>query len=220
MLAKSLVPAAGLAALLSALAMHPAAAADAAPVVGDVTAVTRWAWGTPPGDDRRDLFVGNEVVYRELLQTVEDGALHVHLVDATELRLGSGSSVMLDEFVYDPDADTGTLVATVAIGVARFITGATGKGRFIVETPVATVTPRGTEFSVWVEPDGSTRIWVQDGSVVVTPHEGEAAVVTEPEIVRVLTPASEVERNAIRPAPDPGMRDTPLLRLPHGKINR
>lgn len=213
-----LLPAAALAAAL--LAASPALPADGSLVVGDVTAVLRWAYGTPPGAGRRDLFVGNDVVYRELLQTVEDGALHVHLADATELRLGSASSVMLDEFVYDPAADTGTLVATVAKGVARFITGATENGRFVVETPVAIVTPRGTEFSVWVEEDGSTVIWVQDGSVEVTPREGAPAIVNETEIVRVLTPTSEVERDAPRPAPDPGMRDTPRVRLQGGRIGK
>jgi hypothetical protein len=209
------------ASLLAGLVLASVAgAAQAQTVVGDVTAVLRWAYGTPPGADRRDLFVGNDVVYRELLQTVEDGALHVHLADETEVRLGSASSVKLDEFVYDPAAGAGTLVATVAEGVARFITGATGKGRFVVETPVAVVIPRGTEFSVWVEADGSTVIWVQEGSVEVRPREGTAAIVNETEIVRVATPSSEVERDAPRPAGDPGMRDTPQLRLKSGRIGK
>jgi hypothetical protein len=212
----------GEAALFAALTLAASAAGEARAqtVVGDVTAVLRWAYGTPPDADRRDLFVGNEVVYRELLQTVKDGALHVHLADETELRLGSASSVSLDEFVYDPAADTGAMVATVAVGVARFITGATANGRFVVETPVAVVIPRGTEFSVWVEEGGATVIWVQDGSVEVRPREGTAAIVNETEIVRVATPSSEVERDAPRPAGDPGMRDTPRLRLQGGRIGK
>ena len=210
---RRLFAAASLAVILFGPAAGPVAAAEGPPVVGDVTAVLRWAYGTPPEADRRNLFVGNHVVYRELLQTVADGALHVRMADATQLRLGSASTVVLDEFVYDPAAGTGTLVATVAKGVARFITGATGHGRFVVETPVAIITPRGTEFSVWVEEDGSTRIWVQEGSVEVTPREGAPAIVNRPEIVRVATPSSAVERNALRPAPDAGMRDTPTLRL-------
>lgn len=216
---KQILSAVALATVLSATDAPLALAADAI-VVGDVTAVLRWAYGTPPGASRRNLFVGNDVVYRELLQTVEDGALHVQLADATELRLGSASTVVLDEFVYDPAADTGALVATVAKGVARFITGGTENGRFVVRTPVATVSPRGTEFSVWVEEDGSTRIWVQAGSVVVTPLEGEPAIVNQREIVRVATPTSEVERNAQRPENDPGMRDTPALRLQRGRIGK
>jgi hypothetical protein len=199
-----------LAAVLAALVapVDSARAAEPPVIVGDVTAVRIWAYGTPPEAGRRNLFTGNDVLYRERLETVENGALHVELRDGTHLRLGSGSSVLLDEFIYDPHAGPGTLVATVAKGVCRFIAGDTERGRFVVGTPVATIVPRGTEFSVWVEPDGSTRVWVQSGVVEVTPLQGEPALVRESEIVRVKTATSAVERNAPRPAPDPGMRST------------
>ncbi|MBX6323209.1 MAG: FecR domain-containing protein [Rhodospirillaceae bacterium] len=185
--------------------------------MGDVTAVRVWAYGTPPERQRRDLFVGNDVVYRESLETVDDGALHVRLRDGTDLRLGSASRVVLDEFIYDPDAGAGTLLATVAKGVCRFITGEAERGRFVVGTPVATIVPRGTEFSVWVEADGSTRVWVQSGTVEVTPLQGNPALVRAREIVRVRTPSSAVERNAPRPAADPGLQSTTRVFFGRGK---
>jgi hypothetical protein len=209
-----LLQAVALTALLSSVGAAQAADGE---IVGDVTAVRIWAYGTPPEDSRRDLFTGNDVVYRERLETVEEGALHVELRDGTQLRLGSRSSVMLDEFIYDPGAGPGTLLATVAKGVCRFIAGDAERGRFVVTTPVATIVPRGTEFSVWVEADGSTRIWVQEGTVEVTPLQGAPALVRRSEIVRVSTPSSEVERNAPRPAPDPGMQSTGKVGFGPGK---
>jgi hypothetical protein len=211
------------AAALAALACHAGGSLAAEPgeTVGDVTAVRIWAYGTPPEKARRTLFIGNDVLYREQLETVTNGALHVRLRDGTDLRLGSASTVLLDEFIYDPAAGPGELVASVAKGVCRFITGDAKHGRFIVQTPVATIVPRGTEFSVWVEADGSTRIWVQDGSVEVRPLAGAPAIVSEPEIVRVATPSSEVERDALRPAPDFGMQNTGKVFFgPSGKRNR
>jgi hypothetical protein len=205
------------AAVLAASLNATAGAAEPPAVVGDVTAVRVWAYGTPPTADRRDLFMGNDVVYRERLETVENGALHVELRDGTQLRLGSRSSVLLDEFIYDPSRGPGTLLATVAKGVCRFIAGDTERGSFVVRTPVASIVPRGTEFSVWVEPDGSTRVWVQSGTVEVTPLQGQPALVQASEIVRVTTPSSEVERNAPRPAADPGMRSTSKVFFGSGK---
>lgn len=192
-------------------------AADQPIVVGDVTAVSIWAYGTPPQAERRDLFTGNDVLYHERLETVADGALHVELRDGTHLRLGSGSAVLLDEFIYDPKAGPGTFVATVAKGVCRFISGDTERGRFVINSPVATIVPRGTEFSVWVEADGSTRVWVQSGVVEVTPLQGAPVLVRESEIVRVQTPTSAVERNAPRPAADPGLRSTTKVLFGRGK---
>lgn len=214
-----MTPRALLAAVATAAALCLAgAAAGAEPaVVGDVTAVRVWAYGTPPAGARRDLFVGTDVIYRERLETVYDGALHVQLRDGTHLRLGSASTVLLDEFVYDPAAGAGTLLATVAKGVCRFITGQAERGRFVVTTPVASIVPRGTEFSVWVEADGSTRVWVQSGTVEVTPLQGAPALVREREIVRVRTVASPVERNAPRPAADPGMQSTAKVFFGRGK---
>ncbi|MGH9204736.1 MAG: hypothetical protein ACRD2A_26205, partial [Vicinamibacterales bacterium] len=72
---------------------------------GDVAAVRVWAYGTPfDGSGKRDLLLSDPVYVRERLETVPDGALHVRLSDDTMLRLGSASIVVLDEFIYRPDA--------------------------------------------------------------------------------------------------------------------
>jgi hypothetical protein len=204
---------AALAGLLFCLgAAHAAEPAD----VGGVTAVRVWAYGTPPGGERDGLFTGNRVVHREQLETVEGGALHVRLRDGTDLRLGSNSQVLLDEFVYDPNAGPGAVVIGVTKGVCRFVTGSIGSG-LRVETSVATIVPRGTEFSVWIREDGSTLVWVQDGTVEVTPRRGTPALVHKREIVRVATPTGAVERNATRPESDPGLQITPKILLERGK---
>src|SRR5215471_21143191 len=148
------------------------ASADSPDVAGDVIAVRMWAYGTPPAQARRDLFLKDDVYVRERLETVTDGALHVHLMDDTVLRLGSATSVVLDQFVYQPDADATTLLANLSKGVCRFLTGKTTKKDVKVVTPAATIAARGTVFSVWVKDDGSTTVWVQEGQVDVTPRDG------------------------------------------------
>lgn len=188
----------------------PAAADE---VAGEIAALRVWAYGTPPDGARRDLFLQDEVVVRELLETAEKGALHVRLRDNTMLRLGSASRVVVDEFVYRPDADSATLLATVSKGVCRFVSGKTATHKLEVKTPSATIAARGTEFSVWIKDDGSTTIWVQSGSVEVAPLDGSApAIVNATEIV--LAPAAGgIQLNAQRPANDPGIADTPRVRF-------
>jgi hypothetical protein len=192
-----------------------------AEVAGAVVALRVWAYGTPPETARRDLFLKDEIYARELLETAPDGALHVRMLDSSMLRLGSASSVVVDEFVYSPDANTSTLLASITKGVCRFISGKAAKHRLEVSTPAATIAARGTEFSVWIKPDGSTTVWVQVGQVEVTPRDGSAPVlVNGGEIVLAPIAGGGVRLNAPRPSPDPGIADTTHVLIPRRKSIR
>lgn len=192
-----------------------------AEVAGAVVALRMWAYGTPPDSARRDLFLRDEVYARELLETARQGALHVRMLDNSMLRLGSASSVVVDEFVYDANANTSTLLATITKGVCRFISGRAAKRRLEVSTPAATIAARGTEFSVWLKPDGSTTIWVQSGQVEVTPRDGAApALVNGGEIVLAPIAGGGIRLDAPRPSPDPGIADTTRVLIPRRKAMR
>jgi trimeric autotransporter adhesin len=161
------------------------------------------------------------VQVRELLETVKKGALHVRLMDNTMLRLGSASRVVVDEFVYDPNADTSTLLARITKGVCRFVSGKAATRRLEVITPAATIAARGTVFSVWIAADGSTTIWVSSGQVEVTPLDGAApAVVDAGEIVLAPIAGGGIRLDAPRPAPDPGVADTTRVLIPRRKSLR
>ena len=203
--------------LVIAAAWHSARAEEA----GAVVAVRVWAYGTPPDTARRDLFLKDPVYARELLETVAQGALHVRLLDDSMLRLGAATSVVVDEFVYEPDANTSTLLASITKGVCRFISGKAAKHRLEVSTPAATIAARGTEFSVWIKPDGSTTVWVQSGQVEVTPRDGSAAaLVNAGEIVLAPIAGGGIRLDAPRPSPDPGIADTTRVLIPRRKSIR
>jgi hypothetical protein len=208
--------------LVIAVAISALPAVSRAEVAGSVAAVRIWAYGTPPEKpERRDLFLRDDVQVRELLETVKNGALHVRLMDDTMLRLGSESRVVVDEFVYDPNADTSTLLARVTEGVCRFVSGKAATRRLDVITPAATIAARGTVFSVWIAADGSTTIWVSEGQVEVTPVDGAApAVVDAGEIVLAPIAGGGIQLDAPRPAPDPGVADTARVRIPRRKSLR
>ena len=93
-----------LAVLLTGIALQ--ASADP---IGDVTKVEISAFGTPPGETRRDLAVGLPVVQDELLETVVGGGVSVTFADGSEFHLGSESaaanSTFLEDFEKSLDVD-------------------------------------------------------------------------------------------------------------------
>jgi len=194
-----------IAALLSLPVLGPVQAAER---IGRVDLVEVWATGTPEGGRTAAKFVGNPVEARETVATTEGGALHLTLADRTELRVGSNATLRLDEYVYDPKAGTGKATLAVSRGIARFVTGRMRKEQFAVRTPSVEIGVRGTDFSVWVEADGRTTIWVTEGAITVRPLSGGViADVGADETVAVAAGGTVVQRNAARPLTDPGLLD-------------
>ncbi|MBD1549340.1 FecR domain-containing protein [Roseibium aggregatum] len=137
---------AGFGALLSAVfvlwvPVTPASAVE----VGVAAAVNKAAFGTPPGGNRRTKVLGDNVIYNERIETNPGGLVQVLLRDGSTFTVGANSDLVIDEFVYDPNAGTGKLVASFSKGVARFVGGKLSKNRggVTVKTPVGTIGIRG-----------------------------------------------------------------------------
>ncbi len=133
------------------------AGARAAVQVGVAAAVNQSAEGEAPGAGKRTLTLGDSVIHNEHVVTGPDGLVNILLVDGTSFTVGANSDLTIDSFVYDPDAGTATVVATLAKGALRFIGGRTSKtGGATINTPVGTVGIRGGvgDFSIG-QGDGS-----------------------------------------------------------------
>ena len=90
----------------------------------------------------------------DVLRTGPDGRLGVILRDDTRLALGPDSEVKIDRFTFVPSKGVLALVIRVARGVATYVSGkiaALSPGSARVETPVATLTTRGTSLAVRVD---------------------------------------------------------------------
>lgn len=182
--------------------------AEAAGEIGAVRLVKVWAYGTAPQAQRAPLYRADDLFADELVETVENGALHVRFLDNTKLRLGSSSRVTLDSFVYDPDTGAGEMVADLGEGVFRFITGKLNKEGFQIRTPVAVIGVRGTDFVVVVAPDGATTVSVLEGLVEVTARGGggDSAGVGVGQAV-LVSAVGQVSLGAASSLPDPGLAD-------------
>lgn len=111
---------------------------------------------TPVG---RVLSSGQPLYLGETINTGAEGSLQVMLNDETVFTIGPRSSMVLDEFVYDPQSHAGQVVATVKKGLFRFVTGLIGHKKpssMKVKFPTAVMGIRGTIVAGEVTETGAT----------------------------------------------------------------
>ena len=83
--------------MLGGIHVQPARTAEE---IGSVEIVLVYAYGTPPADNRKALYIEDDVVANEVVETVKKGALHIGFLDDSKFRLGSSSRATLNTFVY------------------------------------------------------------------------------------------------------------------------
>ncbi len=112
--------------------------------VGTASAVNPASTGKPPGGGVRTLTLGAEVVHKERVQTDASGSVQLLFVDKTSMSIGPNSDVTIDEYVFDPNTNTGKMAVTVGKGVMRFVGGQVShSGEATVTTPSASIGIRG-----------------------------------------------------------------------------
>jgi hypothetical protein len=125
-----------------------------AQVVGTAGAVNPAARSTAPGSGVRVIEIGSRVVHRERVQTSDQGSIQLVFVDKTSMSIGPNSDLVIDEFVYDPNAGTGRMAATLAKGALRFVGGNTSHtGGANIATPTTTLGIRGGVATVQHRPE-------------------------------------------------------------------
>ena len=125
-----------------------------------------------------------------------NGRLSVTFLDDSTVSLTERSSIVIDDFVFDPDPSRSRLALNMASGTARFLTGALGRinrENVSIRTPVATIAIRGTEFTTHVSEIGETMVILlpdengeSSGEIVVTSMAGEV-VMNEPWAATAVT---------------------------------
>ncbi|MGV3491906.1 MAG: FecR family protein [Devosia sp.] len=125
--------------------------------VGVTAAVNQQASGTV-GGNIRTIALGENVVFNERIQTGGEGLVQILLADGTTFMVGPNSDLVIDNFVYDPNAGTAQVTATFTKGVLRFIGGQTSKtdGGVTINTPVGTMGIRGAMVDIDLDPPAGT----------------------------------------------------------------
>jgi hypothetical protein len=177
-----------------------AAATFALAVVPPMTMVAQAETGAEIGDARtivsivkadfdkeeRELTIGDVVRQDEVIEVSNDGKGEFRLNDDTKLALGPGARMVLDKFVYDSDKKTGSIVLDLTKGAFRFITGIASKPTYLIRTPNASITVRGTIFDTYILPDKSVWLLLHEGAIEVTAAKNVCHVLDRPgQLIRV-----------------------------------
>ena len=146
--------------------------AAAAPVVGTVTKVQKQAQ-----IGAKTAVVGTPVHMNDEIRTGRNARLQVTFSDETTLTLGEDATVVIDRYVFDPDASTGVMALNASRGAIRFATGRLSKMQkkdIQVTTPAAALAVRGTEFWVGiVDLQYGALLLSETGRVDVSNSDGE-----------------------------------------------
>ncbi|KPP89600.1 MAG: FecR family protein [Rhodobacteraceae bacterium HLUCCA08] len=164
--------------ILSAFAALSLALPATAQEIGTVASLDPTLRGTPPGAGTRTLAIGNAVMSGETMETGAAGRAQLLFLDQTTLSLAPSSRIVLDDFVYDPNAGGGDVGIRLTTGALRFVGGkATEDREATITTPSATIGVRGS----------STLVLLQGGTTYAVFLAGERLCLTPPGGARQCT---------------------------------
>ena len=89
------------------------------------------------------------------------GQVGIKFIDDTRVDVTAHSKLIIDEFVYDPNTNTGKLSLKATLGTVRYASGQIAKisaQNVEIKTPTATIAVRGTDFAMTVNEIGGSTI--------------------------------------------------------------
>jgi len=90
-----------------------------------------------------------------------NGKVGIEFIDQTRVDVTEHSKLLIDEFIYDPNTNTGSLSLKATLGTVRYASGQIAKTsaqNVKISTPTATIAVRGTDFAMTVDEIGSSTI--------------------------------------------------------------
>jgi hypothetical protein len=97
--------------------------------------------------DIRDLKQGDEVFITDRIITNTKSFVVIQFLDGTKVTIKPNSELIIREYIYNSTSEDKATLSLVSGGL-RIVTGAITKENYRLETPVALMGVRGTEFSV------------------------------------------------------------------------
>ncbi|MBT4995510.1 MAG: FecR domain-containing protein [Hellea sp.] len=111
----------------------------------------------------RDVIDGGQGVGVQPMDTAvtAKGRMRIDFIDDTRVDITEHARLVIDDFVYDPNAGTGKLGLRATLGTVRYASGAIAKNsrrNVSIKTPSATIGVRGTDFVMVVDEIGGTMV--------------------------------------------------------------
>jgi len=172
-----------------------------------------------PASIQRDkqTLTGNKGTGVEMSDSIrtQAGKVGITFQDDTRVQVNENSKLVIDDFVYDPKTKSGKLSAKMALGTVRYASGQIAKNspqNVALNTPTATISVRGTDFTASVDELGQSTVILLPScptdrrtrsikDIESTCHTGEISVETDAGIVILNQPFQATKVNSRSQAP-------------------
>lgn len=192
--------------------------------IGTVNTVSGQAFVIRADGSREELDIDTPLYPGDVLETSADGAVGVVLADETTFAMAADGRMVLDEMIFDPETQEGSLSLSVFKGVYTFVSGLVSKtdpDAMVINTPVGSIGIRGTQVGLdfsngkdltvvmMREADGYVgEVFLRnEGGVLVINQANQVLFVSAFDLMPVIL--SSLDDEAIV-----GMFETTLLHLP------
>ncbi len=93
----------------------------------------------------REVLEGGDAFLNDTITSGEGAKMQILLLDEKTITIGQNCEFVIDKFVYNPVDNSGEMIASVAKGAFRFMSGKPStRSRTTLRTPVASMGVRGT----------------------------------------------------------------------------
>jgi hypothetical protein len=162
-------------ALLPLLLAMVSAHAETVSSVGTVSLVLGKAY-LQSGEERSLIRSGSVISVADKIITESNGHVHIHFVDDAYVSVRPDSTLEIQRYDFNPQSPEDTSIKLNLVeGITRAISGDgahAARDRFRLNTPIAAIGVRGTDFVVNVS-DRSVRALVSEGAIVMAPFSSD-----------------------------------------------
>ena len=111
------------------------------------------------GKDTIQVAKGTLIETNDKVET-KNGKVKIVFKDDTNVTVTESSSLVIDDFVYDPKSGAGKLGLKAAAGTVRYVSGSIAKDpkNVKINTPTAAIAVRGTDFVMAVSETGASMV--------------------------------------------------------------
>lgn len=143
--------------------------------VGIASATNPDAVGAHASRPNHLLKLGDNILFREKISTDSKGSLQVSFTDGSGMAIGPNATIIIDEYVYDPNKGAAAMSASLVKGALRFVGGAISHDNGVkITVPVATIGVRGGTATLSYSPPKSGSPGILD----VIHHYGVTTITT------------------------------------------
>lgn len=172
-------PLVALLAVICMLVITPTAWGQESSQVGEVSMTLGKAYILSTDGSLEAAVRGTVVKVGDQVSTESNGHVHIHFIDQALVSVRPNSVLLIERYDYDAERPQQSAVKfRLEEGVARAISGEAARNareRFRLNTPIAAIGVRGTDFVVSTDAD-STRALVNQGAIVMAPYSETCSI--------------------------------------------